>query len=95
MFTICSYFLGRAFLRFDVSDVHLVPASGTLSVHGITNSGIARVVCVKANQGASLTTPDWDAIPGWQTGGGDQTGNVTIYSTVRVAGMHLDGMILL
>ena len=75
-----SYIISRSFFYFNTSSITAAPDSGVLKVRGRT-FGNSDVACVKANHGISLTTADFDAIPGWQTGV-NNNGNVTHYGNI-------------
>jgi len=74
------YYINRSFLYFDTSSITSYPTSVTLQVYGHTNTGIARVSCVKSTHGTSISTADFDAIDGWDNSGGNQSGNLTFYA---------------
>tara|TARA_R110002020_G_scaffold102635_1_gene240869 strand:- start:3690 stop:4340 length:651 start_codon:yes stop_codon:yes gene_type:complete len=80
-----TYFITRSFFEFNTSAIKSNVLRATLNIRGQTN-GAADVIAVKASQGSSLSTADFDAIVGWSTsgtdgsGGGDNRDNVTNYS---------------
>ena len=75
-----SYIISRSFFYFNTSSITTFPDSGILKVRGRT-FGNSDVACVKSNHGLSLTTADFDAIPGWQTGVNNNA-NVTHYGNI-------------
>ena len=81
-----TYFIARSFFEFDTSGISSNVESATFKVRGYTN-GTADIIAVKSSQGSSLTTADFDAIVGWNTGSADGSGagdnesNVTKYSS--------------
>ena len=75
-----SYVISRSFFYFNTSTITTAPDSGILKVRGRT-FGNSDIACVKATHGLSLTTADFDEIPGWQTGV-NNNGNVTHYASV-------------
>tara|TARA_B100000519_G_C14178544_1_gene407410 strand:- start:429 stop:1082 length:654 start_codon:yes stop_codon:yes gene_type:complete len=74
------YTITRSFFYFNTSSITTLPDSGVLKVYGRTfvNSDIA---CVKANHGVSISTADFNEIPGWQTGVNNNS-NVTHYGNI-------------
>mgnify|MGYP001185408083 CR=1 FL=1 len=74
------YVITRSFFYFNVSSITQAPTSGVLKVRGRT-FGNSDVVAVKANHGLTISTADFDAINGWQTGVNNFS-NVTIYGNV-------------
>ena len=75
-----AYTITRSFFYFNTSSITTAPDSGVLKIYGRTfvNSDVA---CVKANHGISISTADFDAIPGWQTGVNNNA-NVTHYGNI-------------
>ena len=73
--------VSRSFFMFDTSSyaAYADVTSVTLSLRGYVNSS-GDVIAVRGNQGASLAAADFDAIQGWSGGGGDELGNVTVFS---------------
>ena len=75
-----TYIISRSFFYFNTSSITSFPDSGILKIHGRT-FGNSDVIAVKASHGLSLTTADFDAIDGWQTGVNNLS-NVTVYGSV-------------
>ena len=75
-----TYTISRSFFYFNTSSITSFPDSGILKVRGRT-FGNSDVIAVKASHGLSLTTADFDAIDGWQTGVNNFS-NVTVYGSV-------------
>jgi len=74
-----SYMFTRSFFYWDTSSISAYPASGILKIYGLTMTA-ASVACVKSTHGTSITTADFDAIEGWQTGV-NNIPNVTEYAS--------------
>jgi hypothetical protein len=75
-----TYTITRSFFYFNTSSITTFPDSGVLKVYGRTFTS-SDVACVKASHGLSITTADFDAINGWQTGV-NNNGNVTHYGNI-------------
>ena len=75
-----SYVLTRSFFYWDTSSVTTSPSSGTFKVYGRTFTSGTPISCIKSTAGSVVTIADFDAIPGWQTGGVNNSGNVTFYA---------------
>jgi hypothetical protein len=75
-----TYIITRSFFYFNVSGITSAPDSAILKVRGFY-TGNSDLIAVKSSHGITLTTADFDAIPGWQTGVNNFS-NVTTYSSV-------------
>ena len=75
-----NYILTRSFFNWDTSGVTLYPSSGTFKVYGRTFTSGTPISCIKSTAGSIISTADFDAIPGWQTGGVNNSSNVTSYA---------------
>ena len=75
-----TYGCSRGFFQFDTTSITHVPKSADFFVYGFSTSGAGAMYGVKSTQDSSLSINDFDAIDGWQTGGVDNIGNVTVYT---------------
>jgi|LULN01.1.fsa_nt_gb hypothetical protein len=77
----------RSFFVFDTSGISSTVDSATLKIMGANNTSGDLIVLKATSAISSLSTADFNSIDGWAynttdgSGGGDQSGNVTAYSS--------------
>tara|TARA_Y100001963_G_C6683136_1_gene400845 strand:+ start:312 stop:1040 length:729 start_codon:yes stop_codon:yes gene_type:complete len=86
-----SYRLERSFMYFNTSAITGTVASARFEIVGSSGAD-GSVIAVKSDAfggdgGTTLSTGDFDAMPGW-TDGASQAGNVTTYSTQITSGWN-------
>tara|TARA_R110002020_G_scaffold45737_4_gene130664 strand:+ start:216 stop:890 length:675 start_codon:yes stop_codon:yes gene_type:complete len=81
-----TFFVSRAFFKFDTSGIHNIPVDAQIFIYGRTFTN-ADVILVKSNQqasGLSFGNADFDAIDGW-VAGANNNGNVRKYSGIETS----------
>ena len=77
-----TYAISRGFFQFNTTHITHVPKSATFLVYGYYYGAVGGMYGVKSIHDASLSTNDFDAIEGWQTGGVDNSSNLINYTNI-------------